>query len=665
MIKRIFFLLLTILSMFIISCTSNDDIGENGNNTEFENLSVSDDFMFSTLHNVEIDLSVSNGNNSGVANISFDFYNADPSEGGKLLYSGATGENGEFHTLVPLPTALETVYVVGFMTTMELPIANSRITYHFGESVSRNLSIQDAVTPPKSTLEYVLPYTSNGTPIGMTSDNIPTGLLTKINATLPERQPLPQYHPDYLAEGNQLNVVLINEPADVWVTFVHEGAGHYNCLGYYTYQQGNAPMSTSDIDLIKVIFPNVSMVNSGGGLVPGDKVYLGQFQPGTVIGWVLMDNGWSHGSSHIVTDTWYSNFLVSHHQTQQSILVYDDEYEKLLFAFEDLEYPYGDNDFNDAIFYATVNPINAVDINDVPPIDEPGDRDGDGISDIFDDFPDDPNRAFETNDHSFSTLAFEDLWPHKGDYDFNDMVLDYNFFYHTKPNSIVTHIIAEFKLMAVGARLQNGFAVQLPFTSDKIENITVIDGGDTLTYSDIISDANFNPALETGNQAVIVFIQNTNDLMPQSSSDFINTEAGSPYITPVEFAVDIKLNTTSETPSNWQWQPPFNPFIYVDRTRSHEIHLPDMPPTPQADFSLFMTDDDDTIVTNNRYYRTATNLPWAINIAESWDHPYERKQITEAYLKFKPWAESSGSIYPDWFLDSPGYRDDTKIYMIP
>ncbi len=661
--RRSFFILLLALSlMFTISCSNDDNDNDNGTNTTFESLTVADDFNFSTLHDVEFDITVLNGNDEGIANIVFDFYTSDPDEGGKLLYTGATGDDGRFHTLVTLPTAMTSVFAVGYMESMELSIESGIVSYTFGEKATIS---KVAVKPPKSDLQYVLPYNNNGTPIGMEFDVLEANFLEKVNATLPERRPLQDYHPDYLDPDNELNVVLIDQAADLWVTFVHEGAGHKNCLGYYTYQVGNPPTSTADIDTINIVFPNVSMQGSGGELVPGDKVYLGQFDADTVVAWVLMSNGWRNEQANIVEDTWYSNIDLNHNGEQQSILVYDGEYQKLLFAFEDLEVPYGDNDYNDAIFYCTANPIESVDIIDIPPIDEPDDRDGDDVSDVFDDFPDDPDRTFETNDHNYSTLAFEDLWPRMGDYDFNDMVIDYNFFYHTLPGNQISHIIAEFKLMAVGARYQNGFAVQFPFSSNIIESITIIDGADTLTYSEVVSDVNFNPVLEDGNKATIIFVQNTNDLMPYNGADFINTEYGASYVTPAEFAVDIKFNTLVTNSGSWQWQEPFNPFIFVNTDRSHEIHLPDMPPTNQADYTLFATEEDNSVVSSSRYYRTVNNLPWAINVASSWDHPYERKQVTEAYLKFRPWAESSGAVFPDWYDDEPGYRDNTKIYMIP
>jgi LruC domain-containing protein len=109
--------------------------------------------------------------------------------------------------------------------------------------------------------------------------------------------------------------------------------------------------------------------------------------------------------------------------------------------------------------------------------------------------------------------------------------------------------------------------------------------------------------------------------------------------------------------------PPYNPFIIVNGNRNREIHLPDNPPTDKVDGSEFGTWSDDSHPESNRYYKTATNLPWAINISDKFSYVYERQAVNKAYLKFNSWAESSGASYPDWYkVNTSEYRDNSKIY---
>lgn len=661
--KNIVLIIVLTLMLITFGCESSTKSTNNSSQEiNFSDLQIEDNFDFSTTDNVNVELKVSNGSNNGVDRVPFKIYDKDPQDGGKLLDSGFTNTNGVLSSKIVVPSYLKSLFVVGYMDAIEIPIRDGYANYEFGSnSFNSARANKEIITPDKSTLTYLDTYNVDGVPSNMEFEAVAPGFLTKVNNALPERVSVPDNKPHYLYPANQFNAVIINQTADLWITFVHEGAGHRNVFGFYTFDINNPPQTADDIDEITVVFPNVSMVGSGGGLVPGDKVYIGEFEPGTVVAWVLMANGWYNGAPHIVTNTWYSDKELNYTGYQQSVLFYDDEYDKLVVGFEDLMFNYGDDDFNDALFFVTSEPTNSIDTSEITPIGVPSDDDGDGVPNIFDDFPQDGERAFQTNNYSMSTLAFEDLWPQKGDYDFNDMVVDYNIFYHKNADNEIKNVITEFELRAVGARYRNGFAIQFPFASANVESYTVIDGSDPLTYSTFVSDANFAPHLEAGANATMIYIDNTLDLIQPVGDTFINTEKNVPYQGSVKFALDIKL-ANAEDISTWQWNAPFNPFIYVDRVREHEIHLADYPPTPLANLAIFGTDDDSSVVSQSRFYKSVENHPWALNIAESWDYPYERNNVIGAYLLFKDWAESSGNLYPDWYLDLPGYRNPERIY---
>ena len=110
--------------------------------------------------------------------------------------------------------------------------------------------------------------------------------------------------------------------------------------------------------------------------------------------------------------------------------------------------------------------------------------------------------------------------------------------------------------------------------------------------------------------------------------------------------------------------PPYNPFIFVNEQRGVEIHLADMAPTTLADTELFGVDSDFSDPNAGRYYKTESNLPWAINIIEEFDYPIEKAEITTAYLKFGEWAESEGTLYQDWWHSDSEYRNEDNIYQV-
>ena len=108
-----------------------------------------------------------------------------------------------------------------------------------------------------------------------------------------------------------------------------------------------------------------------------------------------------------------------------------------------------------------------------------------------------------------------------------------------------------------------------------------------------------------------------------------------------------------------------NPFIYINEAgkgRGYEVHLPDHPPTELADASVFGTSSDDSKPSSGRYYKTKSNLPFAISIPEKFDYPAEGQAIINAYLKFASWAQSGGLQYTNWYQNISGYRNPNNVY---
>ncbi len=348
---------------------------------------------------------------------------------------------------------------------------------------------------------------------------------------------------------------------------------------------------------------------------------------------------------------------------QHTVLLNDNGRDLLLLGIEDIRRDQSncDNDFNDAVFYITANPIEAIDQSVFPNIDYTGtDTDGDGVTDNVDDYPDDPNKAFDNfffNEGNFGTLAFEDMWPHVGDYDFNDAVIDYNFNQITNADNHLIQIEGIFILRAQGASFHNGFGFQLPFDKTNIENVS----GDLFVDGGIVSLDSRN--LENNQtKPVIIVWEDGYDVLPHVGGTIgVNTNPSVPFVVPDTLNITIELiNPISLTSTGI---PPYNPFIFIDGQRDVEIHLVDMAPTDLANVSLFGTGADNSDVASGRYYKTATNLPWAINIIEQFDYPNEKAEITSTYLKFGDWAESNGDLYNDWWKNENGYRNASNVYV--
>ena len=227
------------------------------------------------------------------------------------------------------------------------------------------------ISPDNASYNFLGNYTADGTPqYFATSDIVTTGSLNLIKNSLPENYPVPTYNPQYLSSEYDTDLRLKTN-ADVWVTFVSEDTEYKNVLGFYTYNINNPPTVAPSATDITIVFPNVSAEGSGGSLLTGNKVKIGNFDAGTGIGWVLLANGWddthvTDGLSKLFSNP---NFNPEAHSNlrQHNVLLKDIENRRIILGFEDVRRDYSscDNDFNDAIFYVSAAPFEAFDTNNV------------------------------------------------------------------------------------------------------------------------------------------------------------------------------------------------------------------------------------------------------------------------------------------------------------
>ncbi len=258
------------------------------------------------------------------------------------------------------------------------------------------------------------------------------------------------------------------------------------------------------------------------------------------------------------------------------------------------------------------------------------------------------------------TLAFEDLWPAMGDYDFNDLVIDYQFYIESNFDNFVDYVKATFTIKAFGASFENGFGFQF---ANPIDPAHFAVSGTSLTEAYIVLNPNGTEAQQTL-PTIIVFDNAFNEMPHPGQGIGVNTQPWAPYVSPKTIEVEIHF-AADQVHYNDLDISNFNPFLIVDKNRSVEIHLLGYPPTDLADQSMFGMLDDDSDPLSSRFYVTENNLPWAINLYESFDWPVEKQDIIQVHLKFAEWAISGGTLYPDWYKNLPGYRNNSLIYPVP
>ncbi|UAM99751.1 LruC domain-containing protein [Polaribacter litorisediminis] len=672
----------SLLLVLIIFSACNNKFTEqptDPNDLTLNDLEISPNFDWENTQDAKVTIFTKDNAGNAVPNVKVSIWTNFEEENGVEIINGATDNQGEFKVDYNFEADMEEVVLktdfIGFIPEAKVPIENGNIYFTFGgtrdSQKNQNAGSKSFYSKVDRTLKskfsanininYLGSYDGNGVPdyLEDEGDYISPEFLNDVNAALPENRPVPTYHPEYLVDGNEQNIVVLEE-AEVWVTFVSEGAGYRNVLAYYTYDRDFPPTTTADIKDCYVIFPNVSFQGSGGGLYSGDKVSLGTFQKNTVIGWMLMRDGWN-GPSQQSTEgrgLLYSNSELNpepdvEHQ-QHTVLLLDKERDVILISFEDLIRPGGDNDFNDAVFYATANPIENIEIENIQIANpDPIDTDEDGINDSFDDYPEDPNLAFNNYFASsglYGTLAFEDQWPSKGDYDFNDLVIDYNFNRISNAANKVVTLQGKFIVRAIGASFQNGFG----FTIEGL-NPSLIESVSGTQYTEGYIQNNANGTEAGQSSATIIVFDNA------WKHGFGNTTQNEPYR--AGDTITVNINLVNPIDADEFGMAPFNPFIIVNKERGREVHLANYPPTDLADLSYFGESSDDTQPAAGKYYKTEQNLPWAINFPSKFEYPIEKVSIELSHLKFVPWVLSEGLEYNNWYKNETDFRKDANIYQ--
>ena len=626
-----------------------------------------DGFDYATTQNSVVNVSALDNKDVGMAGIPFDVF-VTSTDGKQLAGSGQTDENGTLQLNLPIGNHMDGVVVsstyLGIPQSLEEQISSS-INFTFGGASPRRSeregSASNANGRVNSGFTFIGSYDSQGVPhyLEPVDDYISQDLLDLVNNSLPERYPVPIYNPGYI-DDDVISDTQLRDSAEVWVTFVHEGAGWRNSLGYYSYDLNNPPSSVDDIETLNIIFPNVSFTGSGGDMKSGNKVSLGTFPANTGIGWFLVPQGWSgsgvNGSNQIKYSNKDFNTFTSQTFRNHTVLLKDEARELLILGMEDTSRPSGDNDFNDAVFYVTANPFTAIITTDLSetPLNDDNDSDGDGVSDDNDNYPDDPDRAFDIytpSEGSFGSLAFEDLYPSKGDFDMNDMVIDYSFQAVTNVANKVVDLKARFKLKALGAMIHSGYGFTLPIDPSKISSIT---GQDVVTNEQVVLNAN---GTENGQSNAVIIVFEDAFRSWEAAYGRTNTISSNGYITPKEYELTI---TFTEPISNLSLgYAPYDPFIFHTQERGTEVHLSNGIPTDKANLSFDY--DDDRLVGNN--YQTYDGLPYGINLPVEFDYPEEEESMSDAFLFFDTWAQSTNTQFRDWYVNQPGYRSTTKIYQ--
>ena len=654
--------------------------------TDIRLATAPDGFDFATTAEADFFISARHSfSEAGLANVGLSLWANSPADTLVQVAQGITDVNGNWRARLSLDTDIDSVRLrvnnPGYPQEHNLVVKRAGTTqYTLGKDnaqgrVVEDVTVEDAdLDAPldgegaaelggRAPFAYMGTFDRQGVPDYLTAPGtIWPDVLDFIAVNLPESS-IYDHHPEYL-DPRFSSSVRFREAGELWLSFAHEGAGYRNSVGYFFYPLDEEPTKVNQIDIRTVAFPNVSYAGSGGGLKVADRVYIGEVPANTGVGFFLVPNGWDSRNQR-VNDKNLTRYTIDALNTftksdyrKHAVLLANNPRQFMVLGFEDLRRPAGDNDFNDAVFIVQPEPWSAVDVSQLPVAEIVGsDQDGDGVADFRDAYPDDAQRAFNTYapaENLYGTLAYEDMWPRTGDFDFNDLVVDYNITEVLAPDNRIKDLRIKLRLRALGATQNHGFAIQLPIPTALVEQVTgqLLAGNEYITLAGNGTEAN-QP------NAVIPAFANSWQLLG-TRQGIVNTDPGKPG----QIAVEQEVIVTFTQPIKRELlgRPPYDAFMIRSQDRGIEIHMAGYAPTPLADASLFNTQADKSDAATGAWYVDKNNLPWAVHLPQEFKYPKERTRIDQVYTNFIEWAVYGGQTEQGWWNPDDGNFDDTNAY---
>ncbi len=506
--------------------------------------------------------------------------------------------------------------------------------------------------------------------------------------------------------------MLVNEPAEVVISLLGGNTCWNSSLGYYYYQEGHAPSSLSQANVI-LLFPNTQdglYTHSAGitesartkGVERGTCVQLkyypniatgskaGEtttFPANTRIGFVLACNTWTNRQNvfSCLNDSPYrattskglsintsGNAFTSggsgiNDPRRAAIYRYDDY---VLFSFEDHQ---DDQNYSDVVFTLRSNPVEA--ITDIVKVDE-----------------------IKTPFYKYKGIyGFEDIWPTEGDYDMNDLLVkcasegELTHYVTTQTSvgsggttSTVTHTSEQ--ELTKEAFILKTFSNRADYTDGLacILDLPAETSIQTINYYIKPKDANefetYTPAAEWNKEA----IYNQHGSFEYNGygngqynivrlTDNVKDNLGAEYKIEIVYNKDSHINKNTRSD--------IRPFMYIHAGKGtlqeyYEVHIPLEAPTNNVTKTWWSKNADASrpasIVIDGsgrgEFYVRANNLdnylfgpwyPFAIFLAGATetdlhkllDPDNESIPISKLYPHYEDWVQNNGTSYTDWYKD--------------
>ncbi len=235
---------------------------------------------------------------------------------------------------------------------------------------------------------------------------------------------------------------------------------------------------------------------------------------------------------------------------------------------------------------------------------------------------------------SYYVAAYEDLFPDKGDYDFNDLVVAYQVAVGVGSNAAVDIIQGNGFLVARGGVYNHDWRL-------RIEMPTGTSGTATVNFFPADSETPYSGYPKTVavvDDIDLALVQSVDDYFYDGALPYVNTLVEQQVLKGPRF--EFAVNLDNPVAQNKIGLAPFDPYLYVYDTQ-HEIHLVDK--SPVLAYS-------NTTIQGLSGFRDESGFPFALLLPDYWEPPLAAVDIGLAYPEFIDFVGSSGVTSTDWFM---------------
>ena len=496
---------------------------------------------------------------------------------------------------------------------------------------------------------YLYEYDNNGYPKSndvLTSTVITNELNVEISNIFEESVKILDKHPDWAKKSNIETI----DNCEVEVVFIKEGAGYRNGLGYYVYDLLNEPKSFSEIDEIKIIFPNASLNGSGGKMNEGDTLKIPYevletqkingkdyatsvnyiFPKDKGVGFVCFSNGWKGSYLRTNTSMLSSNPELNPETTmlkRNHFINYNSisDNSKIIYGVEDIvrDKSYCDHDFNDMIYTLNISPITSVN----------------------------PKSFNSLELQNFKgTILCEDLLNNPNqDYDYNDLILNYEVVENLDKNtSKILSIFFKIYLISRGASRDHEFGVIIPHIKNN-ENVIIINEENKTDDNQITYYNQTNDIKNSGSDRVAI-VKSTKNCF-KGVDWATNTLDGNANVTPSVCTTRILfLNGGVDRSELNNRYFPYNFYLKVERDVNSYYYL-----YSDQYYDDISNESKNSLINNKKKIIILENV-------ENFRIPLEKKGLKRAYPKFLHYLRGHKKFLGTWYTDK--YSKDKLLKPI-